>query len=81
MAFDPHFVVTGLAGATGSAHVFDLFESRHERRSNQISHATVEATIRPLADMISTVVVSTTKPPGRSLAAWGRNGEAQLSYG
>ena len=63
MAFGPHFVVTGLAGATGSAHGFELFESRHERRSNQISHATVEATIRPLVDMISIVVVSTTKPP------------------
>jgi hypothetical protein len=54
---------------------------RYRCDSNQISHATVEATIRPLADMISIVVVSTTNTVEESLTARGRHGEAQFSYG
>ena len=47
-----------------------------ECRSNQISHATVEATIRSLADMTGIVVVSTTNTLEKSLIASGWDGEA-----
>jgi hypothetical protein len=53
----------------------------HECRCSQKSHTTVEATIKPLADKISIVVVSTINTAEKSLTAWAGNGEAQFSYG